>query len=208
MTKQLKVLVVGGDGLIESMFLRRGFTIVNRLGGEDPDLVQFTGGEDVSPSLYGHVKHPSTFSNPRRDEMEVNIFHQFVGKVPLAGICRGGQLLNVLNGGTMYQHIDQHGRYHKAIDVETKQEIPVASTHHQMMSPTPEAQVLMEAFESNIRWIEERKVLRDPEVPDIEALYYKETNSLCFQPHPEYLDLGDPGQEIYFDYLKKYSNIG
>lgn len=203
-----KVLIVGRDGMIENMFLRRGYKLVRALGGEEPDLIQFTGGEDVSPALYGHKRHPSTYSNPARDEAEVNIFHTFVGKVPMAGICRGGQLLNVLSGGTMYQHVDQHGRYHMAKDEVSGKELMVSSTHHQMMNPGQEAEVLMVANESNVRWLEEKKILRDPEAPDIEALYYKETNSLCFQPHPEYLDIGEPGQEIYFDYLKKFCNFG
>lgn len=205
---KMKILVVGKDRLIEQMFLRRGFSLVSDLGGEEPDLVQFTGGEDVSPSLYGHIKHGSTFTNPKRDEYEVQVFKRYLGKVPFAGICRGGQLLNVLSGGTMYQHVDNHSGYHMATDEATQNTLLVASTHHQMMSPGSEAEILMTANESRVRWMEERKILRDPETPDIEALYYKETNSLCFQPHPEYLDIGDGGQEIYFDYLKKYSNIG
>ena len=57
--KPLKVLVVGRD-LSENMFSRRGWKVVNILGGETPDLVQFTGGEDVDPALYKHSKHSST----------------------------------------------------------------------------------------------------------------------------------------------------
>lgn len=208
MKQQIKVLIVGRDSLIEAMFLHRGFQIVKEVGGDDPDLVQFTGGEDISPALYGHVKHPATYTNPSRDEYEVNIFHKYKGKVPLAGICRGGQLLNVLSGGTMYQHVDQHGRYHLATDVETGREISVASTHHQMMIPGPDGQIIMVAEESNVRWLEESKQLRKEGEKDIEAVYYGSTNALCFQPHPEYVDLDHEGQEIYFEYLKKYNNIG
>lgn len=207
--QQPKVLVVGRD-LSESMFSRRGWKVVNLLGGETPDLVQFTGGEDVDPALYKHAKHSSTRSNPNRDAYESQIYHGFLGKAAFAGICRGGQFLNVMNGGTMFQHVDNHGGDHIAYDHVSDKEVLVTSTHHQMMIPGPNAVLLMTAKRSTVRWLEQeaQMVNREKGDVDVEALFYPETNSLCFQPHPEYLSIGEAGQEIYFDYLKNFLNLG
>ena len=74
------------------------------------DIVQFTGGEDVSPYLYKAEPHTYTQFNPRRDAWEIEQFEraQQEGCV-MAGICRGSQFLNVMCGGTLHQHINGHG---------------------------------------------------------------------------------------------------
>lgn len=207
--KPLKVAVVGRD-LCESMFVKRGWQLVDLLGGEEPDLIQFTGGEDVDPALYRHAKHNSTRSNPKRDSYESQIYHSYLGKTAFAGICRGGQLLNVLNGGTMFQHVDNHGGDHIAYDLIGDKEVKVTSTHHQMMRPGPNSVLLMTAERSTVRWLEQDAQLVDREKGDVdvESIFYPDTASLCFQPHPEYLSVGNPGQEIYFEYLKTFLNLG
>lgn len=207
--KSPKVAVVGRDGT-DRMFLKRGWRLVELLGGETPDLIQFTGGEDVDPSLYKHAKHNSTRSNPRRDAAESQIYYSLLGKVAFAGICRGGQLLNVLNGGTLYQHVDNHYSDHIAFDHVSGREIVVTSTHHQMMIPGEGAQLLMTASKSNSRWLEQSLQLVDKEngEVDTEAVFYASSRSLCYQPHPEYLEIGSDCQEIYFDYIKNLLNIG
>lgn len=201
-----KVAIVGRDTLTERMFVQNGFTIVPLLGGDDPDLVQFTGGEDVDPSLYGDARHPSTHSNPSRDSRESHVYRSYVGKAVLAGICRGGQFLNVMNGGSMYQHVDGHYKSHGALDLLSGEKVEVTSCHHQMMIPNDKAELLLSAEESQVKWkgqTKETKVFGD-----VEALYYPETRSLCFQPHPEYEDLGEPCQQLYFRYLKHFFNFG
>ena len=56
----------------------------------DADLIIFTGGTDVNPALYGEARHYLTQApDVARDEREAEIFANFVGKVPMAGICRG-----------------------------------------------------------------------------------------------------------------------
>lgn len=208
-SKQLKVAVVGRDSC-EHMFLKRGWKLVDLLGGDTPDLVQFIGGEDVDPSLYGHSRHPSTRSNPKRDAFESHIYQSMRGKTHFAGICRGGQLLNVLNGGTMFQHVDGHGWDHVATDLLSGRDVQVTSTHHQMMLPGPAGEVVMTAAKSTIRWLEQSSSHpnREGGDVDVEAIFYPDTQSLCFQPHPEYLSVGEDGQEIYFEYLKNLLNLG
>ena len=53
------------------------------------DIVLFTGGEDVDPSLYGCEKHPTTYSNINRDLEEKAIFEKVKPHQLCLGICRG-----------------------------------------------------------------------------------------------------------------------
>ena len=67
----------------------------------------FAGGVDIDPRRYCEEQKPTTEEiNPKRDEIEFNLFNVLVksGK-PILGICRGMQLINVALGGTLYQDI-------------------------------------------------------------------------------------------------------
>lgn len=56
---------------------------------EDAQIVFFTGGADVSPSLYGCAKHSTVWDNPRRDKEEVEIFSRIRPDQLAFGTCRG-----------------------------------------------------------------------------------------------------------------------
>ena len=56
---------------------------------EEADIVMFTGGEDVDPSLYGCEKHPTTYSNIVRDLEEKAVFEKVRSDQLCVGICRG-----------------------------------------------------------------------------------------------------------------------
>ena len=71
----------------------------------DIDLIVFTGGEDVNPQYYGEQLGKYTHINSNRDNKEVDCFNRFRNVVPMLGICRGNQLLTVLNGGKVIQHV-------------------------------------------------------------------------------------------------------
>ena len=48
---------------------------------EEADIVIFTGGEDVDPSLYHEEKHPTTYSNIARDKYEKEMFEKIAAQV-------------------------------------------------------------------------------------------------------------------------------
>lgn len=195
----MRVNVVGGDFAVVGMFLKNGWT--TSLVPDDSNLIVFTGGADVDPALYGEERHPATYSSPKRDSEESHIYHQWVGKVPMAGICRGGQLLNVLNGGKMWQHINNHIGKHMAFDHVHEKPVEVTSTHHQMMIPSESGKVILTASESSVRYTADK--LSSGPFEDVEAVYYKDTKCLCFQPHPEYVNINHECQTLFFEYLEK-----
>ncbi len=68
--------------------------------------VLLTGGEDVDPVHYGADLHPTTSASGERDAYELTLLrHAFARDLPVLGICRGAQLLNVAAGGTLMQDI-------------------------------------------------------------------------------------------------------
>lgn len=186
----MKVLVVGGDILIERMFLNRGFEITT--DEQNADIAVFTGGADVSPELYGEPNFASHVNKARDDKEQRKFEYLKELGVPMVGICRGGQFLNVMNGGTMYQDVESHaiGGTHPIMDVETGDTIAVTSTHHQMMRPNlqaPDYELIAYATLGGAKsyWFQDQ-VVRNHDGIDFEVLYYPESKSLCFQPHPEY----------------------
>ena len=69
----------------------------------DLDGLVLTGGEDVAPATYGRQPlRPEWAGQPRRDAYELDLVRAALeAGVPVLGICRGHQLLNVAMGGTL-----------------------------------------------------------------------------------------------------------
>ncbi|MCX4968319.1 gamma-glutamyl-gamma-aminobutyrate hydrolase family protein [Streptomyces sp. NBC_00654] len=74
------------------------------------DALVVAGGADVGPELYGAERDPRTGPPAReRDAWEKALLDAALESgIPVLGICRGMQLLNVALGGTLVQHIDGH----------------------------------------------------------------------------------------------------
>ena len=70
----------------------------------------FGGGDDMDPARYGEEKmFEGVEIDADRDRFELGLYkHVKATGKPILGICRGIQLLNVAEGGTLYQHIDGH----------------------------------------------------------------------------------------------------
>jgi putative glutamine amidotransferase len=71
------------------------------------DGLVLTGGGDVEPERYGEVRRPETGGvDPERDRWELALVQQaFAAALPVLGICRGVQVINVACGGTLFQDL-------------------------------------------------------------------------------------------------------
>lgn len=199
----MKVFIVSSSPEYASMFVSLGYTISNNL--TEADVVCFTGGSDVSPKFYGEDRHPETYNDLYRDELETSIYNSAKEKGKLmVGICRGGQFLHVMNGGRLYQHVNGHatGAPHIATDTQTGKEIYVTSTHHQMMRKGIDGELVCHAnISGNKEFISSGEVRAHLDSPDVEAIWYGGSKCLCFQPHPEF-DWVIEGAESTYLYFK------
>jgi gamma-glutamyl-gamma-aminobutyrate hydrolase PuuD len=116
------------------------------------DGLVLSGGADVDPAAYGAEAHPATDEpQTRRDRGELALLRAALARdLPLLAICRGSQLLNVVRGGDLVQHLpdvvgdERHkhepgtfSRHVVRIDPDSRlgrlvgRHAPVMSHHHQ-----------------------------------------------------------------------------
>lgn len=125
---------------------------------ERMDGIMLTGGGDIDPKYFGGDPHGKIYGiTPDRDRVEIGITRQLVDEdQPFLAICRGHQVLNVAQGGTLYEDVfdlmdgamrhsyfDHPHRDHTPHTVEVtpnswlaeimgaQKELPVNSLHHQ-----------------------------------------------------------------------------
>jgi putative glutamine amidotransferase len=74
------------------------------------DGLLLAGGVDIDPAAYGQRPHPETQETvPERDAFEIALTRRAIElDLPVLGICRGMQLINVALGGTLIQHLPEH----------------------------------------------------------------------------------------------------
>ena len=83
------------------------------------DALILAGGADIDPSFYGAQRDADTVHTvPRRDAVEVALACEALARdLPLLGICRGMQLINVACGGTLHQHVPERFGHHEHLRV-------------------------------------------------------------------------------------------
>ena len=104
----------------------------------------------------------------------------------------------------MFQHVERHGTdhiMHNLLQIPGKfleKKMMVTSTHHQMMIPGPLGIVIAIAVSEDktkgLSSVYESASGKEPLPYDTEVVWYPRTNSLCYQPHPEY-----HGAQFYFN---------
>lgn len=174
------------------------------------DGLLFPGGEDLQPECYG--EQPAPYCGevvPERDRMELKLYQllKLSGK-PFLAICRGLQLVNVAEGGSLWQDLTQqqptdtdHAQFDRGsaliheVDVVEGSllhrltgslSLPVNSRHHQ-------------AIKALGRGLKATASSRDG---IIEAIEFEDGRpGLCLQWHPENLSSTDKRMQALFDWL-------
>ncbi len=82
------------------------------------DGLMLAGGSDIDPDSYGAPRHPMTIGTDRgRDGFEIALAGRALERdLPVLGICRGMQLLNIARGGTLIQDLPErlgHGDHRR-----------------------------------------------------------------------------------------------
>lgn len=185
--KTLKIFVVGG-GTNYANWIPNS-VIVNNL--KDSDLVLFTGGSDIDPRFYNEPKGRRTYSNIARDIKEIEAFNEAkkLGKF-IYGTCRGAQLICALSGGRLIQHQNDEKSVHN-VKTDKYGDLMITSLHHQAQYPFN----LKESDYRVIGWAENHSEFHldgeDNEMSppkECEIVYYRNTNALGIQGHPEFIN--------------------
>ena len=172
--------------------------VVSKLDG-----IVLSGGADVDPKIHSPEEDPSLSKfEPGRDSHEFEILTGAIeNDIPVLGICRGLQVINVHAGGTLFQDIPDHAninrpcddRHHKVRFGENSilsgiygSEIEVNSLHHQAIDK------IGEGIKAT-GWSSEGEATEEV----IEAIEIENSQILAVQWHPELL----PGADPIFNWL-------
>ena len=166
----------------------------------------FTGGNDINPSLYkAKIKDTCGKINSIRDDMEKNVYEIAKNSdKAILGICRGIQLINVLEGGSLYQDLDSDHPskvshkmkedynlgYHSVYvfhdsqlrDLIKTDSLMVNSIHHQAVRRIASSLKSMAVSEDGL----------------VEAIYHPKMKFCwAFQWHPEYMLKDSASKSIF-----------
>ena len=73
------------------------------------DGLVISGGADIDPALYREGMAGARDLDPGRDQLDTDAFRAAEDRsLPVLGVCRGLQAINVLSGGSLLQHLDGH----------------------------------------------------------------------------------------------------
>ncbi|HUQ42455.1 MAG TPA: gamma-glutamyl-gamma-aminobutyrate hydrolase family protein [Candidatus Limnocylindrales bacterium] len=193
MTRPRIALTVSGTPTTANLAARERYVKALSAAGADVVVVEpgqkipagiagicFSGGGDIAPERYGEIDADKVCENviPERDELELDAAKRALdADIPILGICRGFQVLNVALGGRLAQDIKGHQASgdqivehrlsardgSKLAQATSSRELRVNSRHHQAVTPDRLAPALVptvlhdglvEAFESPThRWV-------------------------------------------------------
>ena len=152
------------------------------------DGLVLSGGADVGPACYGAAPADDTGPvEPARDAAELALVDLAVSDgLPVLGICRGLQLLNVWSGGTLHQHVPAHARYDLAPD-EQFDEVAVVPTSRLGLLYGPSHRVNSLHHQTVDRVADGWVVTARSADGTVEALEWPGHDVIAVQWHPELL---------------------
>ncbi|MFW6225396.1 MAG: gamma-glutamyl-gamma-aminobutyrate hydrolase family protein [bacterium] len=172
------------------------------------DMVVVPGGPDINPERYGQIPSRST-GKPciHREYFDIHILPHYIANfVPIFGICRGHQAINIHFGGTLNQHM-----YHET-SFKSRSELvhsiqyrinengtttiytdKVNSLHHQTVGE------IGDGLKVIARYVDNKNTF------DVEGLVHRELPIASVQYHPEELMTNDLANRLVYDLLEGIS---
>lgn len=159
---------------------------------ERADAVVIVGGEDIAPRFYGGAAgYPGESRHlETADAAQIRLVHRVIERgIPLLGICRGLQIVNVALGGTLVQDLGE------SVHVNTGAPIPqVLTTHPVLLEPGSRVEALLGTAVADVRSAHHQAVdalgegiVVSGRAPDghVEAIEHESAPVLAVQWHPE-----------------------
>lgn len=172
--------------------LRQGHTPVVTLNIDDMaecDCLLLPGGGDITPAFFGEKNHGSRKIDTELDILQLQALDFCIKKhIPVLGICKGVQVINVGLGGTLYQDMPT-ARFHSYENGDKYHETVIAkgSCLHDLYG---DHAIVNSAHHQAIRKLGSglTVIQRCPEDDCIEAVVHRELPILGVQWHPERID--------------------
>ncbi|MCI8287781.1 MAG: gamma-glutamyl-gamma-aminobutyrate hydrolase family protein [Lachnospiraceae bacterium] len=171
------------------------------------DALLLPGGGDITPAFFGEQNHGSRNIDTKLDILQLHAFDTALCRhIPVLGICKGMQVINVGLGGTIIQNLnadaarrhqyDQEDKYHSAVNIENAwlyhlygEKMTVNSAHHQALGRLGRNLTVVQTC---------------PEDGCIEAVAHETMPILGVQWHPERIDeqrTGIKGEKVLAYFL-------
>ncbi|WP_348787103.1 gamma-glutamyl-gamma-aminobutyrate hydrolase family protein [Leifsonia sp. NPDC080035] len=159
---------------------------------ERADGVVIVGGEDIAPRFYGGAQgYPGESRHLEvADEAQLRLARRAVERgIPLLGICRGLQIVNVALGGTLVQDLGESVHVNRGVPIPE-----VLTTHPVLLEPGSRVEALLGATVADVRSAHHQAVdalgaglVVTGRAPDghIEAIEHESAPVLAVQWHPE-----------------------
>ena len=153
------------------------------------NLIVFTGGADITPTLYGDTSPKDICHNDLERDREERTIYKFAQQrgIKMVGICRGMQFLNVMTGGKMMHDISGHSTgAHKVMVRDRDVPFTTNSFHHQMCIPHKDTHILAWSHTKLSKcYIADEDEIVDYKGPEVEAIYMPWLKAVGIQWHPE-----------------------
>lgn len=225
MAKKIKVYDVG-YGYANTEWLTSTGLFKSVPNKEDCDIMVFPGGSDWNPAFYGEDIGSRTHCYESIDALEMNDALWGINNNKfMIGLCRGGQLMTILAGGSLIQHVTGHGGTPHEITTFDGKTLVTNSLHHQMFDLVSSMSCSLIAwstkklstcylngydgerygYDSENKITEKlinMKSFREPEI-----VYYDLIKGYAIQGHPEMYSMPtNTVQYIIDDLLKRYES--
>jgi putative glutamine amidotransferase len=158
------------------------------------------GGDDIGAEIYGGTVLPDVRIDPERDKLELKLLDEALGRgVPVLGICRGSQIINVALGGTL--HTDIYEVYVQAPRMRT-----VLARKTIRMEPGSRLDRIVRCNPCRVNALHHQsvdrvgrglKVVAHDEAGVIQAIEGQESFLIGVQWHPELLVFSAPQQRLF-----------
>ena len=154
-----------------------------------------TGGDDIHPANWdpGEAVHPEAEPDPDRDALELPLARTAwdLG-LPILGICRGEQLLNVALGGSLIQDIPSHYGCHPGLHRLGSSSLPPQLAHEVTVDPSSRLWSLVQADEIEVNSRHHQAVGRL--APGLRAVAWHGPTAKAGQPLVEAVEALDEGR--------------
>lgn len=176
------------------------------LVAERLDGIVLPGGTDVAPALYGAEAGPDVHTvEPDRDAHELALLDAAAeADVPVLAICRGLQVVNVWRGGTLHQHVPEHGLFEEPPD---KLQHEVTFAPGSVLAGVYGTPVMVNSLhhQSVDRLGEGLEVTAEAPDGTVEGLECRDAPVVAVQWHPELLPEPDP---IFDWFVARTAGVG